>query len=496
MSGDSSSSAAAAASASTLNLPVIIVGAGISGLVAAYELQKRHKIPIKVLEARDRVGGRTSTLKLYPKNSRNELIFKNGILFDEGGQWVGKTQKYVLELAQRYNIKTNPQRYQGKTVWDVDGRIMDGSKASLSFEFIRSIPFLLELHFLVSKIESLVNKVDLNNPTGSPEAKEWDKTNCMTWIRENVSRPANIQLFEAAVRGVHGVEAHELSMLQFLIYAKQSKSLANLINIENGNQELKFVGGAMQISQRLMEDIGKENVVFNTCVTSIELLDDRVVVKTNQETYHGSRVIVAMAPAIANKILYYPPLPREREQIMQRSFMGSIIKCLCLYEKKFWVDKGFSGEVVHDMSHGPVFNVFDDSRIDPETGIEQPALVGFINGEAAKFWSAATPEERKKAVTKQFSKWFGEEALNPILYFDKDWTADLYSKGCPVSTFATGTLTAPYLYSALSAPIKNLLFWAGTETAIVSQGFMDGAVQSGIRVADQIASKKKAKSKL
>lgn len=84
---------------------VIIVGAGLSGLTAASLLATNGK-SVLVLEARERVGGRTSSL----------VLNESGIRFDEGGQWIGPHQDHILQLATQLGVETFPQRFQGKTV--------------------------------------------------------------------------------------------------------------------------------------------------------------------------------------------------------------------------------------------------------------------------------------------------------------------------------------------------------------------------------------------
>lgn len=167
------------------------------------------------------------------------------------------------------------------------------------------------------------------------------------------------------VQGVHGVEAHEISLLQFLVYTKQSGGIEPLTTIEKGHQESKFVGGAMTISERLAANLG-DHVKLNSPVLSINQEEKEIAVETPKFTFHCSYVVVACAPVISAKIRYLPPMPIEREHLTQRSFMGSIIKILVLYANAFWVDKGFSGEVVHDLTTGPAFNVYDDTRADPK----------------------------------------------------------------------------------------------------------------------------------
>jgi len=195
--------------------------------------------------------------------------------------------------------------------------------------------------------------------------------------------------------------------------------------------------------------------------------------------------IVACPPVIAQRILFTPRLPIYREIIMQKSFMGSIIKIVCTYKQAFWRSNGFSGEVVCDcldINTQPVFNVYDFSK-EQADGTIAPALVSFINGEPARVWSERSDQDRKAVVLKQLQSWFGDEALSPTYYLEKNWVVDEWSRGCPTNNLHTGALKAAG--HTLRAQ-NGRIHWASTETSTQHMGFMEGAVLAGYRAATEV----------
>jgi monoamine oxidase len=182
-------------------------------------------------------------------------------------------------------------------------------------------------------------------------------------------------------------------------------------------------------------------------------------------------------PALAARIVYDPPLPAGRDQLTQKMPMGSVIKCMAVYDEPFWRDEGLSGQVASDT--GPVRITFDNT---PSTG--SPAvLLGFIEARDAREWGARPAGERRQAVVECFTRYVGRRAADPVEYLERDWSAEEWSRGCYGAHLAPGVLTqfAP----ALTAPV-GAIHWAGTETASVWAGYIDGAVRSGERVAREV----------
>jgi monoamine oxidase len=273
-----------------------------------------------------------------------------------------------------------------------------------------------------------------------------------------------------------------VSLLYFLSYMRWGHGLEKLISIPKGAQESRFVGGAQQICERMAMDLAG-NVILEAPVLAIEQDASGLTVRTSKGVVRAKLAIVAIPPVLAGRIHYTPSVPARRDQLTARMPMGSVIKYVAVYERAFWREAGLSGEAFSDT--GPTVTTFDDSSPDGS----QPALVSFSDAEAARAWSACDPEERKSAVLKEFARFFGPEALRPIAFAEKDWNLDPWSRGCYVGVMSPGTMTA--FGAALREPCGRI-HWAGTETATEWMGYIDGAIQSGHRAADEIYARLKA----
>nr|XP_024657414.1 amine oxidase [flavin-containing]-like [Maylandia zebra] len=139
---------------------VIVVGAGISGLSAAKLLKASGLDPV-VLEARDRVGGRTFTVQ----NKEAKWV-------DLGGAYIGPTQNRILRLAKEYGIKTYKVNEQENLVHYVNGK---------SYPFKGSLPpmwnpiALMDFNNLFRTMDKMGEEIPRDAPWRAPHAEEWDK---------------------------------------------------------------------------------------------------------------------------------------------------------------------------------------------------------------------------------------------------------------------------------------------------------------------------------
>jgi monoamine oxidase len=170
-------------------------------------------------------------------------------------------------------------------------------------------------------------------------------------------------------------------------------------------------------------------------------------------------------------------MPGWRNQLTQRVPMGSVIKVHAIYEQPFWRQDGLSGFVVSDS--GPVRVVYDNSPEDGSPGV----LVGFIEGEQARTWARRDRADRRAGILACLSDYFGERAGRPRELLERSWADEEYSGGCYAGYFPPGVWTS--FGQALREPIGRL-HWAGTETATVWTSYMEGAVQSGQRAANEV----------
>lgn len=417
------------------------------------------------------------------------LIDKTGDSLDLGGQWVGpeSQQTHIWQLLRRFSISTHPQRYVGK-------RILDLRRSGIDLVFYDSdIPSGLGLVALLVT-QFLLWWVDLSvyfrvkwKIWAAPETSSTllQFKQLLRWIPVSETRKAApLALAGTLIRGVFGAEACKLSWPHFLRYVCSAGGVERLATIRNGFQESVIDGGAQQLCKHLAREIQASGgcILHNETVVRISKQGDELFLIEcfSGATFNATHIVFAIPPAKKAEIQFqdHPDFCKKQLSIHKKACMGCIIKIVLCYETAFWLERGFSGEVICDPSlEAPVFNVYD------HTINGHPKLVCFINGDMAEEWSKRAHTERKQAVLSQLVGWYGEEASSPNEYFEKDWVADVFTGGCPVGCFPPDTDDDNL--DLLTKPSGRLL-WAGTETADICQGFMSGAVQSGERAANQL----------
>jgi len=284
------------------------------------------------------------------------------------------------------------------------------------------------------------------------------------------------QLLTPVCRVVFGADPGELSLLAFLHYASSSETFQALVDVQGGNQQDRIVGGAQQIVELLADRLGREHLLLNAPVDRIGQGDDGVCVECGASKVSARYLICTVPLALVDRIHFDPALPTMRDQLNQRVSMGATVKVLVVYPHPFWRDAGDSGEVV--CTTGPASVVYDSTTVD---GVA--ALVCFVTGAPARGWSERDETQRREALLTQLAQYFGEQALSPRAYHEQDWAAERWTGGCPITNFPPGTLSV--FGEALREPVGRL-FWAGTESACEGTGFMEGAVESGARVAREV----------
>ena len=196
-----------------------------------------------------------------------------------------------------------------------------------------------------------------------------------------------------------------------------------------------------------------------------------------ESTYTAQRIVVTVPPALQNRIDFQPLLPAQRAQLIQRMPMGAVWKCYAMYDKPFWRDNGLNGLAATPDGHVTV--TFDNSPKDGSQGV----MMGFVLGNQAKEFSGLSDEERKQSALHSFATFFGPEALKPVRYLDHSFLNEEWSRGCYAGVMGPGVWTT--LGHVLREPVGRI-HWAGTETSDVWNGYIDGAVRSGERVANEI----------
>lgn len=439
---------------------VVVVGAGLAGLVAAREVE-RGGASVVVVEARDRVGGRLL----------NEPIGDDKIV-EVGGEWVGPTQDRVAALIAELGLETFATHTAGSNLLELDGNL-----SRYSGTIPRLGPAVLaDVALARWRIARMARRIDPAAPWAGPGADRLDAQTFATWLRHGMRTRTARQLMTVAGRTVWGAEPSEMSLLHVLFYVRSGHGFDMLMDVEGGAQQDRLVGGSHLLATRLAEQLG-DRVALSAPVRRIEAAEDGLSVEADGVTARARRAIVALPPALRTRIAYEPALPPAQAQLGLRMAPGWLVKAMAIYPEPFWRDDGLSGEALSDT--GPASLTFDNSPPDGAPGV----LLGFLGGDDARRAAKLPPAERRQAVLAGFARLFGDTALRPERFIELDWARERWSGGGPTSNMAPGGWTA--YGPSLREPVGPV-HWAGTETATEWSGYMDGAVRSGERAAAEV----------
>ncbi|MBX3251250.1 MAG: FAD-dependent oxidoreductase [Myxococcales bacterium] len=441
----------------TEDVDVVVVGAGLAGLRCARLLEDAGS-RVCVLEARDRVGGRTYAAQVGAST------------FDLGGQWIGPAQRRVTRLVAELGLETFPTFTEGRKVFVSGGRrrTYGGEIPNLS------VLQLLRMQLALTALERRRRHVPPTDPMRAPDAEALDAMTLETLrARYRLDAPTRGAM-DAALRTIFGAEASDLSALFFLAYLNAGGGLLALAGARGGAQEARIVGGAHSIARRLAEGL---DVRLSAPVRRVVRTKGSVEIEADGLRVRARRAVLAIPAPLLPRLRFEPALEAPRASLLARGFMGATTKVLALYDEPFWRAEGLSGELV--TGDGPISVTFDNTSHDGA----QPALVGFVVGRHARELSALSKEAAEARVRGALARAFGRRAATPSALVLHDWSAETYSGGCPVGLYGPGALTSGSAH--LRAP-EHLLHFAGTETAREHTGYLEGALESAERAAAEV----------
>jgi len=439
---------------------VVVVGAGLSGLVAARKLEARGAT-ISLVEARSRVGG-----KLLSDGV-------DAISADFGAYWIGAEQRRVLDLAADVGVATAPTERTGRVIHCFAGRRTTWPAHEPR---LPSLLARLDARAALAKLDRLQRRIPRDHPWFASDAPRLDSTTLEDFKQRYFWTRGGRSLVDFITRVLLAAEPREISLLFFLSHLRAAGGLEPLLSLLLGASEWHFVGGAQHLCEQLRRRLTGECLLGDP-VVAIEQDDAGVTVRTDRREVRARYAVVALSPALSGRIRYWPPLPAVRDALSQQMPLGPGTKAIAVFERPWWREQGLSGLAMSDS--GIVQLVYDASPIDGSCGV----LAALVLGQAAREIGPMAARDRRRAIMAAIARLFGLNELVPLDYRDYPWDLDPWSRGAAAGHMGPGTMTG--VGAALREPVGRI-HWAGTETATAWSGYMEGAVEAGDRVAGEV----------
>jgi monoamine oxidase len=455
---------------------VVVVGAGLSGLTAARDLLVGGK-SVKVLEARDRVGGKVHNQQL-----------ENGGVVEIGAEFVGPTQDRVLQMIEDLGLTTFRTYNEGKSILLRNcSRTVYVPNPDQGGAPPVDPTALDQINATLAELNTWAAEIEVDAPWNHNRSAEWDSQSFKQHLRVSATHADADLLLTTACKAIFAVEPHEISLLYVIAYIASAGNettkgtLLSLIAVEGGSQESRVQGGTGLIPERLAEVIGSEHITLRAAVSSVTKTAAGYTIVSRARTVQAKEVVIAMPPPLTKRITFTPALPKARQNLIDGLVIPPIGKGIAVYPTPFWRrTESLNAQVISD--EGAVRVTFDSSSSNASFG----AILGFIFGDEMRALDKIPPAQAQKLITEDYVRYFGPQAANTSEFVLQRWDLDEWSKGGPVAIAPPNVLKANG--PALRAAVDGIHF-AGTETSVYWTGYMDGAIRSGERVAKEILEK-------
>lgn len=433
---------------------VIVIGAGFSGLAAAYELRAAG-YDVTVLEARNRVGGRVITF----------YNFVPGRVIEGGGELIGSNHPIWNAYARKFGLELleTPDTDALDPVV-IDGNLLSETQAKSVWR---------ETEKIIALINRDAESIMEDEPWNMPDAKVLDERDVAEWL-DGVAAPEFAKkAISARLVGDGGVALDRQSFLGLLTMVKGG----GVDEFWTETDLFRCRGGNQQLAEKLADAVGRERIHLRSPAIEVKIGAEKVRVKcADGRSFTADDAILTVPPSVWDDIRFDPALPK-----VLRPQMGRNVKYLISLKGRFWKKDNLSPD---SLSNGDIQMTWEATA--GQDGDAPAAMVAYSGGPSADTMRAIPKHERDSAYARELTKRYPgyAEAFNRSRFMDwpaVPWTRASYSFAAPGEVTRMGPL--------LHKGIEARLHFAGEYACYKFAGYMEGALNSGVSIARRLAAR-------
>jgi monoamine oxidase len=408
---------------------VLIVGAGMAGLSAARSLADAGW-PVRVIEARDRIGGRVYTDRGW------------GVPLEMGASWIhGTANNPLVDLARKAHAQLVTTDYYGWARLALDPRLpsLDYDKKTWR-RFVERARDQVEGGSLGAAVDAAANSEELSD-----------------------SERAELAFYVTTeIEDEYAAGANQLSALTF-----------DQGNYAGGDQDV-ITSGYDALPKLLADGL---QIVLNSPVTAVVRRDTSVVVRAGNRSFEGPAAIVTVPLGVlkSGAITFDPPLPDGHTHAVNALGFGVLSKSYFRFDQRKWKEENafylYLGADAGQWSQW--FSL---------PGASGPIVLAFNPGDRGRSAEASSPRDLMTGAVPAIRQLFGSD-LSPVEVRTSSWTLDPYARGS-YSFHAPGSGLDDR--RRLQEPVGDRLYLAGEAVGTDNPASVTGAVASGRHAAGEL----------
>ena len=415
----------------------VVVGAGLAGLSAARDLAAGGA-DVVVLEARERPGGRVEQ-ELLPDG--RPVQYGGEVVADWMDAYVGLVAELGLTLEPSYTAIDLPP------AWGADEGVSVGERAPWMDEADRANLVRVEAEFA-----ALSRGVDPDDPWSHPDAAELDSLSVGTWLRSVDARPGVIRLLDHMARSLSIDSIERTSLLAQL--RKESAAGGHGFYDERRWEHLRVAEGSATVALRMAEELG-ERVRLGCAVDAIDVANPSCTVTLRSGEEVAAEAVVCALPVGPLRDVAVTGVSDARLQSLHSQRSALAFKTVVAYPESFW-------EVGGATSDGVWASVW----------IQRDGVLSSLTPPDRLGPFLAAPDRRTEFLT-ELARLMGEEALEPILWGERLWGIDPFTKGYVTGWRPGDVMAVGPLHGTHEPPF----YVCGSDQWVA--GYMEGAVRTG-----------------